>query len=93
MAKRLGLEPILLETDWRRLTRRHRGCAESRQGGRIRAVCVVHNETDRLRGPVPLSGAMTGPDIRRCYRHHLIAGFDRLPVDEWGVDTVAGSQG
>ena len=47
MAKRLGLEPILLETDWRRGAdpAAIEAALKADKGGRIRAVCVVHNET------------------------------------------------
>ncbi|MBV9289314.1 MAG: aminotransferase class V-fold PLP-dependent enzyme, partial [Hyphomicrobiales bacterium] len=47
MAARLGLDPILLETDWRRGAdpAAVEAALRADKGERIRAVCVVHNET------------------------------------------------
>ena len=99
MAERLGLAPELIETDWRR------GAdipaiaeALSRDTAhRIKAVCVVHNETstgcashidevrqalDHARHPALLLVDTISSLASIDYRH-----------DEWGVDvTVAGSQ-
>ncbi|MBM3395078.1 MAG: aminotransferase class V-fold PLP-dependent enzyme [Betaproteobacteria bacterium] len=99
LAERLGLEPIFLPGDWRQgadaaaiefellADREHR----------IKAVCVVHNETS--------TGAVTRvPLIRRALdraQHPALLMVDTISslgsidfrMDEWGVDvTVAGSQ-
>ncbi len=99
MAERLGLETMFLPGDWRRgadaaaiefellADREHR----------IKAVCVVHNETS--------TGAVTRvPLIRRALdraQHPALLMVDTISslasidyrMDEWGVDvTVAGSQ-
>ena len=99
MAKRLGLEPILLETDWRRGAdpAAIEAALKTDKDGRIRAVCVVHNETstgcvspvaavrraiDRTGHPALLLVDTISSLASIDYRH-----------DEWGVDvTVAGSQ-
>ena len=99
MAKRLGLEPILLETDWRRGAdpAAIEAALEADKGKKIRAVCVVHNETstgcvspvaavrraiDRTGHPALLLVDTISSLASIDYRH-----------DEWGVDvTVAGSQ-
>ena len=90
MAKRLGLEPIFLETDWRRGAdpAAIEAALRADKDGRIRAVCVVHNETStgcvspvaavrRAIDAVGTSGAVAG-------RHDLVAGFDRLPARRVG---------
>ena len=99
MATRLGLETEFLATDWRRgvdpqaIEDRLRADTQ----GRIKSVCVVHNETS------------TGSTSRIAEVRQAIdaAGHDALLMvdtisslasidyrhDEWGVDvTVAGSQ-
>src|SRR5580700_7211655 len=99
MAKRLGLEPILLETDWRHGAdpAAIEAALKADKDGRIRAVCVVHNETstgcvspvaavrraiDRIEHPALLLVDTISSLASIDYRH-----------DEWGVDvTVAGSQ-
>src|ERR1700723_439687 len=99
MAKRLGLEPILLETDWRHGAdpAAIEAALKADKDGRIRAVCVVHNETstgcvspvaavrraiDRTGHPALLLVDTISSLASIDYRH-----------DEWGVDvTVAGSQ-
>jgi alanine-glyoxylate transaminase/serine-glyoxylate transaminase/serine-pyruvate transaminase len=99
MAKRLGLDPILIETDWRRgadpaaVERALR--ADSAQ--RIRAVCVVHNETSTgcvspikaIRDAINTAGH---PALLLVDTISSLASID-YRQDEWGVDvTVAGSQ-
>lgn len=99
MAERLGLEPIFLPGDWR-----HGADAAAIEfelladrEHRIKAVCVVHNETS--------TGAVTRvPLIRRALdraQHPALLMVDTISslasidyrMDEWGVDvTVAGSQ-
>ncbi len=99
MAARLGLEVDFLPGDWRHgadpdtLEKRLRADAEKR----IRAVCVVHNETS--------TGVVSRiADVRRAIdaaRHPALFMVDTISSlasmdyrhDEWGVDvTVAGSQ-
>jgi alanine-glyoxylate transaminase/serine-glyoxylate transaminase/serine-pyruvate transaminase len=99
LAVRLGLEPEFIESDWRSgvdpdaIESRLRADSE----GKIKAVCVVHNETST--GCASLIG-----DVRQAMD---AAGHDALLMvdtisslasidyrhDEWGVDvTIAGSQ-
>jgi alanine-glyoxylate transaminase/serine-glyoxylate transaminase/serine-pyruvate transaminase len=99
MAKRLGLEPILLETDWRRGAdpAAVEAALRADKGGRIRAVCIVHNETS--------TGCVSAvPAVRRVIDtvgHPALLLVDTISslasIDyrhrEWGVDvTIAGSQ-
>ena len=99
MAKRLGLEPELLPTDWRHGA--DPAAIEARleqdRGHAIKAVCVVHNETST--GVVSRIG-----EVRKAIdraRHPALLLVDTISslgsvdfrMDEWGVDvTVAGSQ-
>jgi alanine-glyoxylate transaminase/serine-glyoxylate transaminase/serine-pyruvate transaminase len=99
MALRLGLEPIFLDTDWRR------GADPAAIGAvlkddrahRIKAVCVVHNETS--------TGCVTHVDqVRRVMDeldHPALLMVDAISSlgaieyrhDGWGVDvTICGSQ-
>jgi alanine-glyoxylate transaminase/serine-glyoxylate transaminase/serine-pyruvate transaminase len=99
MATRLGLVPEFIETDWRR------GADSAAIGEvlakdtahRIKAVCVVHNETS--------TGCASRIDEVRAAidaaRHPALLMVDTISSlgsidyrhDEWGVDvTVAGSQ-
>jgi alanine-glyoxylate transaminase/serine-glyoxylate transaminase/serine-pyruvate transaminase len=99
LAQRLGLEVEFLPGDWRRgadpeaIEKALR--ADSAQ--RIKAVCVVHNETS--------TGVVSRvPEIRKAIdapRHPALLMVDTISSlasidyrhDEWGVDvTVAGSQ-
>jgi len=99
LAGRLGLEVELLPGDWRHgadpdaIEKRLRTDTEKR----IRAVCVVHNETS--------TGAVSRiPDVRKgvdAAGHPALFMVDTISSlasidyrhDEWGVDvTVAGSQ-
>jgi len=99
LATRLGLEVEFLPGDWRHgadpeaIEKRLRADADKR----IRAVCVVHNETST--GVVSRIG-----DVRRAIdaaKHPALYMVDTISSlasldyrhDEWGVDvTVAGSQ-
>src|SRR6195952_66574 len=99
MAERLQLEPVFLETDWRRgadVPALAQALAAD-SGHRIRAVCVVHNETS--------TGCTSRVDEVRAAmdsaRHPALLLVDTISSlasidyrhDEWGVDvTVAGSQ-
>ncbi len=99
MAKRLGIDPVFLQTNWR-----HGAVPEAIEEalredarGEIKAVCVVHNET---------STGVTSriPEIRKAIDaagHTALLMVDTISSlasidyrhDEWGVDvTVAGSQ-
>lgn len=99
MAERLGLVPIFVDTDWRRGADVEALADALRKdtGGRIKTVCVVHNETS--------TGCTS--DIAAVRRALDAAGHPALLLvdtisslasidyrhDEWGVDvTVAGSQ-
>ncbi|HYY83110.1 MAG TPA: aminotransferase class V-fold PLP-dependent enzyme, partial [Beijerinckiaceae bacterium] len=99
MAKRLGLEPELIPTDWR--TGAPADAIEARlkedKEHAIKAVCVVHNETS--------TGATSRIDeVRRAIDNaahpallmvDTISGLASIDYrhDEWGVDvTVSGSQ-
>ena len=99
MAGRLGLVPIFLDTDWRR------GADPAAIGvalagdrdHRIKAVCVVHNETstgctsriDEVRAAID---AAKHPALLLVDTISSLASID-YRHDEWGVDvTVAGSQ-
>ena len=99
MADRLGIETEFLETDWRRgvdpqaIEDRLRADGE----GRIRAVCVVHNETStgstsRV-GEVRAAMDATGHGaLLMADTISSLASID-FRHDEWGVDvTVSGSQ-
>ena len=99
LAKRLGLNAELIETNWRRgadaeeISQR----LSSDKTGKIKAVCVVHNETS--------TGAMSNvARVRKSIDdtgHNALLMVDTISSlassdfyhDEWGVDvTVSGSQ-
>ncbi len=99
MAKRLGLVPEVIPTDWR--TGVDAKAIEKRlaedKGHKIKAVCVVHNETS--------TGCRTWIDEIRAAmnasKHPALLMVDTISSlgvmdyrhDEWGVDvTVSGSQ-
>jgi len=99
MARKLGLEPEFIESDWR--TGADAGAIEARlredKGHTIKAVCVVHNETS--------TGATSRIDeVRRAIDaagHPALLMVDTISSlgsvdyrhDEWGVDvTVTCSQ-
>jgi alanine-glyoxylate transaminase/serine-glyoxylate transaminase/serine-pyruvate transaminase len=99
MAKRLGLKPILLETDWRRGAdpAAIEKALRADKGEKIRAVCVVHNETST--GCVsPVAAVRRAIDAAGHPALLLVDTISSLAsIDyrhsEWGVDvTVAGSQ-
>jgi alanine-glyoxylate transaminase/serine-glyoxylate transaminase/serine-pyruvate transaminase len=99
MAKRLGLAPIILETDWRRGADPSSIEATLREdtGHRVRAVCVVHNETSTgCTSPIPAIRAAIDaahhPALLMVDTISSLASID-YRHEEWGVDvTVAGSQ-
>jgi alanine-glyoxylate transaminase/serine-glyoxylate transaminase/serine-pyruvate transaminase len=99
MATRLGIEPEFIPGDWRHgadAAAIEARLAEDR-AQRIKAVCVVHNETST---GVTSRIAPVRQAIDRA-RHPALLMVDTISslgsidyrVDEWGVDvTVAGSQ-
>jgi alanine-glyoxylate transaminase/serine-glyoxylate transaminase/serine-pyruvate transaminase len=99
MAGRLGLETVVLETDWRRGAdpAAIREALEADADRRIRAVCVVHNETSTgctspiaaIREAIDAAGH---PALLMVDTISSLASID-YRHEEWGVDvTVAGSQ-
>ena len=99
MATRLGLKPIILDTNWRRGADPVAIEAALREdvGHRIRAVCVVHNETSTgcvspiaaIRAAIDAVGH---PALLMVDTISSLASID-YRHEEWGVDvTVAGSQ-
>ncbi len=99
MATKLGLDPVVIETDWRRGADPSAVEAALRRDAshRIRAVCVVHNETSTgctspiaaVRGAIDAAGH---PALLMVDTISSLASID-YRHEEWGVDvTVAGSQ-
>jgi alanine-glyoxylate transaminase/serine-glyoxylate transaminase/serine-pyruvate transaminase len=99
LAKRLGLEPILIETDWRRgaLPDKIGEALDGDKAHDIKAVCVVHNETStgstsRIGNVRKAMDAASHPALLMADTISSLASID-FRHDEWGVDvTVAGSQ-
>ena len=99
MAEKLGLKPEFIDTDWRHgadVAAIGAALAEDR-AHRIKAVCVVHNETstgctsriDEVRRAIDAAGH---PALLMVDTISSLASID-YRHDEWGVDvTVAGSQ-
>ncbi|MGA3399538.1 MAG: aminotransferase class V-fold PLP-dependent enzyme [Acetobacteraceae bacterium] len=99
MAERLQLNPVFIDTDWRRgadVAALGAALADDR-AHRIKAVCVVHNETstgctsriDEVRAAMD---AAKHPALLLVDTISSLASMD-YRHDEWGVDvTVAGSQ-
>jgi alanine-glyoxylate transaminase/serine-glyoxylate transaminase/serine-pyruvate transaminase len=99
MAERLQLNPVFIDTDWRRgadVDALGAALADDRSH-RIKAVCVVHNETstgctsriDEVRAAMD---AAKHPALLLVDTISSLASID-YRHDEWGVDvTVAGSQ-
>ncbi|MGI9387364.1 MAG: pyridoxal-phosphate-dependent aminotransferase family protein [Methyloligellaceae bacterium] len=99
IAEKLGLTPIIIESDWRRGADPDAIEAQLAEDGahEIKAVCVVHNETStgcttRV-GDVRAAIDRTGhPALLMVDTISSLASID-YRQDEWGVDvTVAGSQ-
>jgi alanine-glyoxylate transaminase/serine-glyoxylate transaminase/serine-pyruvate transaminase len=99
LALRLGLEPVFIPGDWRTGAdpERIEGLLKEDRSGRIRAVCIVHNETStgvtsriaELRAAID---AARHPALFMVDTISSLASID-YRHDEWGVDvTVAGSQ-
>jgi alanine-glyoxylate transaminase / serine-glyoxylate transaminase / serine-pyruvate transaminase len=99
MATRLGLAAEGLPTDWRRGADPGAIEAKLKEDGshRIKAVCVVHNETSTgVASRIPLLrqaiDAAAHPALFMVDTISSLASMD-YRHDEWGVDvTVAGSQ-
>jgi alanine-glyoxylate transaminase / serine-glyoxylate transaminase / serine-pyruvate transaminase len=99
MAERLQLEPTFIDTDWRRgadVDAIGAALTEDR-AHRIKAVCVVHNETStgcasRIDEARRAMDAAHHPALLLVDTISSLASID-YRHDEWGVDvTVAGSQ-
>jgi alanine-glyoxylate transaminase / serine-glyoxylate transaminase / serine-pyruvate transaminase len=99
MANRLGLKPEFIDTDWRRgadVAAMAEALAKDKQH-RIRAVCVVHNETStgctsRIAEVRAAIDAAKHPALLMVDTISSLASID-YRHDEWGVDvTIAGSQ-
>jgi alanine-glyoxylate transaminase / serine-glyoxylate transaminase / serine-pyruvate transaminase len=99
LAKRLGLEPELIETDWRRGAEPEKIEARLSEDKthEIKAVCIVHNETStgatsrigEIRAAMDRAGH---PALLLVDTISSLASID-YRHDEWGVDvTIAGSQ-
>ncbi|MEO1091171.1 MAG: aminotransferase class V-fold PLP-dependent enzyme [Pseudomonadota bacterium] len=99
LAARLGLRPLLIESDWRHGA--DPGVIEAQlredRAHTIKAVCVVHNETstgavtriDEVRAAIDAAGH---PALLMVDTISSLASID-LRMDEWGIDVVvAGSQ-
>jgi alanine-glyoxylate transaminase / serine-glyoxylate transaminase / serine-pyruvate transaminase len=99
MAEKLGLDALFIDTDWRRgadVAAIGAALAQDR-AHRIKAVCVVHNETstgctsriDEVRAAMD---ATAHPALLMVDTISSLASMD-YRHDEWGVDvTVGGSQ-
>lgn len=99
MALKLGLEPVMLETDWRRGA--DAAAIEQRlnadKSHKIKAVCIVHNETSTscMTHVLPVRQAM---DRAKHPALLLVDAISSLACsdyqhDAWGVDvTISGSQ-
>jgi alanine-glyoxylate transaminase/serine-glyoxylate transaminase/serine-pyruvate transaminase len=99
MAEKLGLDAVFIDTDWRRgadVAAIGAALAQDRTH-RIKAVCVVHNETstgcasriDEVRAAMDAAGH---PALLMVDTISSLASMD-YRHDEWRVDvTVAGSQ-
>ena len=99
MATKLGLETEFLATDWRRGVDPQ--AVEDRlradTGGKIKAVCVVHNETSTgsTSAIAAVRAAIDAVGHDALYLVDTISSLASIDFrhDEWGVDvTVSGSQ-
>jgi len=99
IARRLGLEPIFLESDWRSGADPEaiaRALAEDRQA-RIKAVCIVHNETSTgvTSRIAEIRAAIDRIGHPALFMVDTISSLASMPYEHeaWGVDvTVGGSQ-
>ena len=99
LARRLGLQPQVIESDWRRGAEPDaiEDALRVDRGHGIRAVCVVQNETStgcasqvpEIRAAIDAAGH---PALLMVDPISSLASID-MRMDEWGVDViVAGSQ-
>jgi len=99
LALKLGLEPELIETDWRRGADPDviEQALRADTGHDIKAVCVVHNETStgctsRIAAVRKAMDAAAHPALLLVDTISGLASAD-FQFDEWGVDVaVSGSQ-
>ena len=99
MATKLGLETEFLATDWRRGVDPQAVEDRLREdaGGKIKAVCVVHNETSTgsTSAIAAVRAAIDAVGHHALYLVDTISSLASIDFrhDEWGVDvTVSGSQ-
>ncbi len=99
LARRLGLEPQVIGSDWRRAADPDaiEAALRADSSHEIKAVCVVQNETstgcatrvDEVRAAIDAAGH---PALLMVDTISSLASID-MQMDEWGVDViVAGSQ-
>jgi alanine-glyoxylate transaminase/serine-glyoxylate transaminase/serine-pyruvate transaminase len=96
MAERLGLQPIVLEGDWRHGADPNaiEQALHADSGKEIKAVCVVQNETstgcasriDEVRKAIDAAGH---PALLIVDTISSLASID-MRMDEWGVDVIVG---
>lgn len=99
LARKLGLEPVVIDTDWRvgadvEAIRDHLTRDKAHQ---IKAVCVVHNETSTgcVSEIAKVRGAMDDVNHPALFMVDTISSLASIDYrhDDWGVDvTVGGSQ-
>ena len=99
LAERLGLDPQLIAGDWRSGVDADtiQGILERDSGHKIKAVCVVHNETSTgVTSDIPaVRHAIDSAGHSALLMVDTISSLASIDYrhDEWGVDvTVAGSQ-
>ncbi|MEO1679652.1 MAG: aminotransferase class V-fold PLP-dependent enzyme [Pseudomonadota bacterium] len=99
LSKRLGLEPVFIEGDWRGGADPDAIEARLREdaGQAIKAVCVVHNETSTgsVTDVAAVRRAIDAAGHPALLMVDTISGLASIPYahDAWGVDvTVSGSQ-
>ncbi len=99
LARRLGLEPEIIETDWRQAA--DAGAIEARlradTAAEIRAVCVVHNETSTgcTSDIAAVRAAIDAAGHPALLMVDTISSLGSVEYrhDDWGVDvTIGGSQ-
>lgn len=99
LARKLGLEPVVIDTDWRvgADVEAIRAYLANDKAHEIKAVCVVHNETStgcvseiaKVRGVID---ELNHPALYMVDTISSLASID-YRHDDWGVDvTVGGSQ-
>lgn len=99
LAQKLGLEPVVIDTDWRigadvDAIRSHLAKDKAHE---IKAVCVVHNETSTgcVSEIAKVRDAMDGLNHPALFMVDTISSLASIEYlhDDWGVDvTVGGSQ-